>query len=262
MLFISGESVKTLLGAAALFLVALSPRSLAACSMVGCLGNGIELRQDFEVKVTHDGQPLSGVTIQITGNNGSSIVELFSRQTGAAGKVHLSKLPPGDYWLRVDLLGILAGSECFHVSPVSSRMAKREISFEWGDEAPAAREAAGKLIHTQAGDGARPIWNITHPVHVPISNARLSLRAPQSNAFYSTTSDNDGQFKFGEVPEGLYVLRVEGGATAGGRGIEPVSLLFRLSHSAPQRNLFVDESDAFGGRCGGWSIEPDYMSGL
>lgn len=230
--------------------------------MDGCLGNGIELRQDFAVKVTHRDRPLSGVTVQITRNDGSSVVELFSRQTDAAGKVRLSKLPPGDYWLRVDLLGIPAGSECFHVSPVSSRKAKKEISFEWGDEAPAAREAAGKLIHTQAGQGDSPIWNITHPVHAPLGETRLSLRTPQSDASYTTTSDKDGQFTFGEIPDGLYVLRIEASATASGKGIEPVNLLFRLSHSASQRNLFVDESDAFGGRCGGWSIEPDYMTGL
>jgi len=82
------------------------------------------------------------------------------------------------------------------------------------------------------------------------------------NSRQGTTSDNDGHFTFGEIPDGLYVLRVEAGAAAGGRSIERVNLLFRLSHSAAQRNLSVDEADAIGGSCGGWSIEPHHATGL
>jgi hypothetical protein len=230
--------------------------------MVACLNNGLELRQDFVVTITHDDKPLSGVTVQITRNDGSSIVELFSRQTDATGKVRLSKLSPGDYWLRADLLGIIAGTECFHVSPMSSRRAKREIRFEWGDSPPAARQAAGILVHTQAGQGSSLLWNLTHHVQVPISSARLSLRTPQSNAVYTTTSDKDGNFAFGEIPEGIYVLRIEGDTASGGRSIEPANLLFRLSSSAEKKKLFVDEADPIGGSCGGWSLEPDYTTGL
>jgi hypothetical protein len=238
------------------------PTSSAACSMYGCSPSETELRSNFAVRISHDDRPLAGVTVKLTRSDGMRVVELLSQETDTSGTVHISKLPPGDYWLHAELLGISAGTRCFHVAATRSRKATKQISFEWGDEAPAAREAAGNLIHTQAGHGDSPIWNITHPIHVPISKARLSLRAPQSDALYSTTSDNDGHFTFGEIPDGLYVLRVEGGAAAGGRGIEPVNLLFRLSHSGAQRNLFVDEADPIGGSCGGWSIKPDYTPGL
>lgn len=241
---------------------AVLPISSTACSMSACSPSETELRRNFVVKISHDDRPLTRVTVTLTRNDGSHLVELPSQETDATGTVHISNLPPGDYWLHAELLGISAGTRCFHVAPTSSRKATKQISFEWGDEAAGAREAAGKLVHTQAGHGDNPIWNITHPVQVPISNARLSLRAPQSDAFYNTTSDKDGHFTFGEIPDGLYVLRIEGGAAAGGRSIEPVNLLFRLSHSGAQRNLYVDEGDRIGGSCGGWSIKPDYATGL
>jgi hypothetical protein len=238
------------------------PTSSAACSMYGCSPSETELRSNFAVRVSHEDKPLTGVTVKLTRSDGTRVVELISQETDASGSVKISKLPPGDYWLSADLFGISAGMRCFHVAATSSWKARKQINFEWGDEAPAAREAAGKLVHTQAGHGDTPLWNITHPVHVPIGETRLSLRTPQSGTSYTTTSDKDGQFTFGEIPDGLYVLRIEASATTSDKGIEPVNLLFRLSHSASQRNLSVDESDAFGGRCGGWSIEPDYMTGL
>jgi hypothetical protein len=238
------------------------PTSSAACSMSACSPSETELRSNFEVKISHDDRPLARVTVKLTRIDGSRLVELLSQETDANGSVHISKLLPGDYRLHAELLGISAGTRCFHVAPTSSRKATKQISFEWGDEVIAAREAAGKIVHTQAGHGDSPVWNITHPIQLPISNARLSLRAPESDAFYSTTSDKDGHFTFGEIPDGLYVLRVEGGAAAGGRSIEPVNLLFHLSHSGAQRNLLVDEADPVGGSCGGWSIKPDYTTGL
>ena len=36
-----------------------------ACSVVSCVDNGIELHQNFRVRVTHDDRPLAGVSVQI-----------------------------------------------------------------------------------------------------------------------------------------------------------------------------------------------------
>jgi|SRR5580692_8931249 hypothetical protein len=238
------------------------PTSSAACSMYGCSPSETELRSNFSVRISHANKPLPGVTVKLTRSDGTRVVELLSQETDASGSIKISKIPPGDYWLSADLFGISAGERCFHVVAASSWKARKQINFEWGNKAPATREAAGKLVHTQGGQGDSPLWNITHPAQMPISNARLSLRAPLSDASFSTASDKDGHFTFGEIPDGLYVLRVEASATANGGSIEPANLLFRVSRSASKRDLFVDEADAFGGRCGGWSIEPDYTSGL
>lgn len=238
-----------------------SPVSAVACSVALCTSSGTELRSNFVVRVSRDNRPFVGVTVRLTRSDGTRIIEILSQETDANGLVRISKLPPGDYWLDAQLLDISAGMRCFHVAPRSSRKSKSQINFEWGDEAPAAREAAGKLVHLQAGQGKTPIWNLTHPVYVPLTGSRLSLRTPGSSVTYNTTSDSDGHFTFGKIPDGLYVLRVEGGTAAGGRSIEPANLLFRVSSSADKQTLFVDEADAFGGMCGGWSIEPDFTTG-
>jgi hypothetical protein len=142
---------------------AVLPASSPACSVFGCSPSETELRPNFAVKISHDNQPLARVTVQLTRNDGARLVELPSHETDASGTVHIFKLPPGDYWLSADLLGISAGTRCFHVAATSSWKARKQINFEWGDEAPAAREAAGKLVHSQAGHGDSPLWNITHP---------------------------------------------------------------------------------------------------
>ena len=258
MLFISEETVKGSLTVAPLILLAISPGSLTACSMAGCLDNGVELRPDFVIKITHDDRPLSRVTVQITRNAEGNSYSLFSGETAADGTVHISKFPPGNYWLNAELLGIVAGSECFHVSLHSSRKAKKNVNFEWGDLAPATRQAAGRLTNSQRGQGGTPTWNVTHLVNVPISNAKLTLRTALADAVYSTVSDDDGRFTFNEIPDGLYVLHVEGGATPGGTTFKPANLLFRLSGTANPKVIAVTEYDPVGGSCGGWSLEPDY----
>lgn len=238
-----------------LTLAQVSASPLLACSVQGCLGHGVELRATFAVKVTHDDKPLAEVAVQITRSVDGRVDQVFSGLTSANGKVHIPQLPSGNYWVTAELLGVVAGSECFHVNQATSRKARKEIGFEWGDSPATAHEAAGRLVYTQAGKGGDPLWNRLHPTQTPIRNARLSLRGPQSREVRTTISDDDGQFTFGEIPEGIYVLGVEGASA------EAASLLFRVSHSASRMRLFVNDADSFGGRCGGWSIEPDYTSG-
>jgi hypothetical protein len=258
MLFISEESVKVLLSVAALFLVAVSPRSLAACSMIGCLGNGIELKPDFIAKFTHDDKPLARVSVEIIGIDENGGSKYFSGRAAADGIVHISKLPPGDYSLDAQLLGIGVGHECFHVGPHTSRKAGKKLSFEWSEFPPETRQAAGKLIDSQPGKGGDPIWNLTHRSEVPVGAAKLTLRSPFSEAVYTTVSDDEGHFVFGEIPDGLYVLHVEGGTTTAGPTSYSADLLFRLRGSAKQKALLLTERDAGGGSCGGWSLAPDY----
>lgn len=219
--------------------------------MVPCIDNGTELRSEFVVIVRHEGKPLPGATIQIARADAENADKLFSGTTAADGTVRVERLPSGSYLLSAQLLGIFANSECFHVGKTSSKGAKKEISFKWGNEPPEAREATGKLVHSQAAYDRSPQWN-AHRVYIPIPKAMLSLRAVQSAAFYHARSDKDGHFTFGEIPEGIYVLRVEGA------GIEPTNLLFRVSHTAEKKTLFVDDADPIGGGCGGWYLEPDY----
>jgi Carboxypeptidase regulatory-like domain len=242
------RQLKALVLVAALFLAAAFPHSLAACSMAGCPGNGIEVRPDFFIRITHQDKPLPGVTVEITGNGAKN--EL---RTGADGKVSISNLSPGDYWLSAELLGISAAYTCFHVSQHASRRARKTLKFEWGDMPVGTRQIAGTLQIQQLGKGGTLVWNVTHKVDAPISNAKLTLKSPRGGAEYNTESDSAGHFSFREIPNGIYVLQIEGGATPEGDTFGPDSFLLELSPSAKLDALVMSPSVG-GGSCGGWSL--------
>ncbi len=224
------------------------PGSLVACSAAGCPGNGTEVRPDFAVRITHQDKPLSGVTVEITGNGTKN--ELRS---GADGRIYISKLSPGDYWLSAELLGISAAYTCFHVSPHASKKARKTLKFEWGDSPIGTRQIAGRLQVSQLGKGGTLVWKVRRKIDAPISNAKLTLKSPRSDAEYSTVSDSDGRFAFREIPNGIYVLQIEGGATQDGDTFGPDSFLLQLSPSAKLDALVMTPSVG-GGSCGGWSL--------
>jgi hypothetical protein len=234
--------------AVASFLVLISVRS-NACSMAGCLNDGVEANQHFAVVVKHDGKPLAGVAVEITAEG----KEQFSGLTSTDGSIRIS-LSPGHYWLKADLLGISAAYECFHINQQSSRNAKRKFIYEWGDYAPATQRIAGKLVDSQARKDGSPLWNILHRVEVPISGASLKLQDPVTGAAYTTTSDSSGSFLFDLIPATTYVLHIEGGL-AGDRRYDATDLLISLSPTATRNELVLARKDASGGGCGGTSLE-------
>jgi hypothetical protein len=147
----------------------------SACSMASCLNGGRETSRNLIVAITHEGKPLRGVAVHVIGKG----VERFSGATMADGTVRLVGLEPGEYWLNAEFLGIGAAYECFHVNDRSSLRAKRRLTYEWGDDAPATARIAGRLVDSQVGKGGTPLWNLTHRVDVPISRAELKLQALQ-----------------------------------------------------------------------------------
>jgi hypothetical protein len=200
--------------------------------------------------IKHQGKPLQGVTVKVTDADAALH---FSGVTTAIGSVRVTSLPPGDYWLDVDFLGIGAAYQCFHVADRASRHAKQRVSYEWGDLAPATRRIAGKLIDSQPGTGESPIWNLVHRVNVPITGAKLNLQNPITRQVYSTVSNQSGAFAFDEVPAGTYVLHVEGGAS--GRDYDATDLLIRLGPTATRDAVDLTRREAGGGSCGGASLE-------
>jgi len=228
------------------------PTQSRACSLVGCSPNGgDEMRSDFVVKVSLGDIPLANVRTQVTHLPGSEN-KLFSGVTGADGTIRIQSLPPGDYWLESDLLGIGAGGVCFHVNSRPSRNAKKLVTFQWGDLAPTTRKVAGRLIDPAPGEGAAFFQNIIKHDVEPIGEAKLELEDPLTGRIQSTASDNDGNFSFGDVPSGTYVLHVEGGATHIGHEFEPTDLLIRVVGTASRDKLLLERSG--GSTCGGPSL--------
>jgi Carboxypeptidase regulatory-like domain len=186
--------------------------SANACSMAGCLGEGVEMRSKFVVAISHGGKPLTGVAVQISGNG-----KQFTVFTTSDGKARIDDLPAGLYWLDAQFLGIGAAYDCFHVADQPTNKAKRRLTYTWGDEAPSTKRISGNLIDSQPNKAGAPLWNILHPVDVPIVGANLKLQDPTAGTIFTTISDSQGYFAFEAIPAGVYVLHIEGGS-AGDRG--------------------------------------------
>src|SRR5579863_1290962 len=225
------------------------PLQCAACSMAGCLNDGDEIRPTFTIFVTHDDKPLAGVTFDIV----SKGAQRFSGTSDEKGIVRVQTLIPGLYWLTGDLLGTGVVYTCFHVSRKPSRKAKTRLRYTWGDDALATSRIAGRLVDSQPAKDGTPIWNLTHRVDVPVTGAGLTLRDPLTYALYSTTSDRDGHFSFEGLPNGTYVLHVEGG-NAGDHTYDPTDSVVELSSSAKRNELLFKGGP---GGCGGNGLELD-----
>jgi len=244
-----------LVASAGILALLVIPVSTVACSLVGCADRGVELRKNFTVRVTHRNKPLPGVSVQITGNSDVAGHQSFSELTSVDGTAHFANLPQGDYWIKADLLGIDAGYECFHINSLASRKAKKSRRYEWGDEAPGARQAAGRLVDSQPGKGRNPLENLLHRIDVPIAEARLELRQPVTGTVRTTVSDANGHFAFDRVPDGTYVLHIDAGTAPGNRAYDVTDTLVRFSDTAKRTTLLLSRRELGGGSCGGTSLE-------
>src|SRR5579859_40764 len=230
-------------------LVALRCQS-AACSMAGCLNNGDEMRPTFAILVTHADKPMAGVTFHIVAKG----TERFSGITDEHGTVHVGRLAPGEYWLNGDLLGTGVVYTCFHVSVKPSRREKRKLSYAWGDEAPSTTRIEGILIDSQPGKGGTPIWNLIHRIDVPIIGASLKVQDPITGAAYVARSDQNGKFSFEALPNGTYVIHIEGGM-ASDRGYDATDKVISIDASATRNWLEFKRRDGGAGSCGGTELE-------
>jgi hypothetical protein len=208
------------------------------------------VRPAFRVVITFNDQPLPGATIEIHGN-GKSPIDL---KTNGAGAAQITALPAGEYWLSAGFLGMSAAYECFHVAERPTRTARAKLNFTWGEDAPATQQLAGKLIDLQPGKDGNLIWRLTHKFEVPIVGASLKLQDPICGATYFQTSDDRGEFQFGSLPSGTYVLHIEGGK-AGDRDYDATDQLVALDVRANRRRLVFMRREGAAGSCGGTELE-------
>jgi hypothetical protein len=236
-----------------LLVLASAPYPSIACSAVACIASGPEFHSEFVVVLRHDGKSLPGAGVTITSYTEGIISTRFSAKTASNGSVRVSGLPPGEYWLQADFLGITAAYHCFHLAQTTSRAAKQRVTYEWGDFASTTREAAGRMVDSQPGTGGSPLWNLIHRVEIPISGSRLKLQDPFTGATFVTESDMVGAFAFRGIPDGLYVLHAEGGTS--NRDFDATDQLIRLTPKAKGNKLILTKRDAGGGDCGGTTLE-------
>lgn len=220
-----------------------------ACSLVPCIDSGIEVRRDFSVLVKHDGKPLKGVKVEIKTSLGSII---SAGTTDIEGRANVTNLSPGEYWLNADFLGIGAAYHCFHVAQPPTGKAKRVMKYSWGDFAIAMGRVAGAVIDTQPGTGGTLLWNLSHPVKVPVASAALRLQNAITGDVFIATSDERGDFEFDSLPNGTYVLHVEGGT---GRAYDPTDVLMKVRADIARATVVLSRRET---GCGGVSLIPSW----
>ena len=226
----------------------------SACSDVACVGRGLEMRRDFIVAIFNDRRPLEGVTVEITRYGNGEPAPVFSVLTNTKGKAHLVGLPPGDYWLNAQLLGITAAYYCFLVDSTPSRKAKRAVKYQWGDWATATARVAGTLVDCQHAKGNNPVLNLVQCTPVPVVAARVKLTNPTTGATFTTLSNGNGSFAFASIPGGKYVLHVEGGKALD-REYDEADLLIKVAPNVKLDTLLLTRRETAAGSCGGTSLE-------
>jgi hypothetical protein len=210
------------------------PQPGSACSLYACVNDGIELAKDFDLVITHEGKPLPGVTVRIK-RNVPGLPAVLTVVTDLKGVARVN-LTPGSYYLDAEFLGFSAAYYCFHVNQQKSGKAKRSVEYRWSEFARVTRNIVGSLIDSPPETGGSPLWNAIHSVKVPIAGAQLRLLNAITQETFNTTSDALGLFDFGSVPDGTYVLRIEGGTT--GRGYSPTELLLKVRRKGPADALY------------------------
>ena len=212
------------------------------------------MHRDFVVTVSHAMRPLAAVSVEVWESTGPDGVRRFSGKTDASGKLRVSNLPPGEYWLKAELFGITAAYECFHVASTPSRKAKRAVSYEWGELAQATRRLAGKVLDCQPGEGPNRLLNLARCAPVPVVGAAIKLQDPSTFVTQNRISDDSGTFDFGAVPNGTYALHVEGGKALK-RDYDAADLLVQLSPAAEADTIVMTRREASAGSCGGTDLE-------
>src|ERR1700739_1072357 len=231
------------------------PLPAVSCSMIGCSGDGDEMHHSLKVRVVRDGKPLTGVTVRIARTGAAGNEKFFLGTPASDGSVHITNLPPGSYWIYTDLLGISAGTNCFHVSSHSTSKASKSLKYEWGDLAPATRNMQGTVVDLQPGKTGTPIERLLHRVEVPIPNARLTLHDPFSGSAVTTLTDETGKFSFAGISKGTYVVHIDSGTAPRGREYDSSDILVALADKAKLDALRLVRREAGGGSCGGTSFE-------
>lgn len=219
-----------------------------ACSVGLCIDRGPAFQGDFKVIVKQERQRLAGASIAIQ-SNGRPV---FTGTTDADGSIFVHGLPPGDYWIDVELLGISAASHCFHVASSPSKGGKRRISYEWGDFPTWVKFPSGRLLDSRPGSGTSALWNSVNRVEIPITGATVKLISPFGRPTSTATSDENGRFEFDGIGNGVYVLRIQGGKS--NREFDVATFLLRVDAKARGNGLLMTKQDAGAGSCSDISL--------
>jgi hypothetical protein len=213
------------------------------------------MEANFRIMIKLGRTGLHGAKVEITALPPGRLI--VTELTDSSGRATIKKLPWGEYHIRVSYLGVTAGDECFHVRAQSSASARSTLRHGWGGYGVSMRAVAGSLEESQpgkgvtlmrgnggallVGEGGHPILNFDHGVTVPIEGATTSLENALTREVLRSQSDDKGLFRFPAVPDGIYVLHIEGGKTA--RAYAPTDMIVPVSHTATRDSVVLTLSE-------------------
>jgi hypothetical protein len=107
--------------------------------------------------------------------------------------------------------GLEAGKEWIEVVATPDAKTAKRLKFEWADWSYETSRVAGTLTGRVSGNTGNKLMDIARPVETVYPGVDLMLKGAFSDDEYHTISDSSGTFLFGEVPDGIYLLRIAGG---------------------------------------------------
>jgi hypothetical protein len=162
------------------------------------------VRPDFAVDIklrvqSEKGTPLSRVRVRLSPQNGNDV----SSVSTSNGKAYFGSLQPGHYFRVVAMAGVESDAADLEVSS-DHLTAQDRLEFGWPSrEIMPVREISGRLSSSMLSKQAEII------AKAPLAGAKLTLLNTQPGITISTTATNEnGDERFSDVPDGLYVLHI------------------------------------------------------
>lgn len=189
------------------------------------------------VSVTHDGAPIAGIevtVIPVTSNG-----PVFTGITDARGQVNIRDLATGKYFLAASHLGFEAGKEWIDVVAAADADTTSEFHFEWNSDYQTQR-IAGTLSGMAPGSTGNDWMDLVHPVKAVYGGVAITVRNAFGTNEYRTFSNRNGVFAIDDVPEGIYVLTIEGGEQGSGGTADITRRLVDVKSSAPLDRLRLE----------------------
>lgn len=195
---------------------------------------------DIGVSVTHDHAPIAGIEVAVVPVNNAGPVS--SGTTDAHGDVYIRGLARGRYLLIASHIGFDAGKAWIEVVAPAEAPTIDHFCFHW-DSDYQTRRVAGTLTGLAPGSTGHEWMDIAHPVRAVYGGVHVTLRNAFGTNEYRSLTDRNGQFQIDQVPDGIYVLTIEGGEQANSGTADETSRIVDVRSSAARDDLPLELRD-------------------
>jgi len=168
------------------------------------------------VEVFDRGNPVVGLQIELSTDPRSGkgrTVRIV--KTDANGLVAFAKIRNGLYYVGIRHPAY-AYSEEIQVVRHPPNNSPKKITFEWPGWKPLSTQTVSGVVTGRARTDRGLALDLAKAAYGQVSGAKLTLSKAVSNELVdSRTTEGSGKYDFGDVPPGLYFLRVEKRAGGG-----------------------------------------------